>query len=167
MDRWSLRCARITQRSADAQAAPRRRHQLAMAAAALGLLAGCWHADPFPMDQVSGVVKYEDGSLIPAERLVIRFEPLAAPKDERTHPKAATSVVNPEDGTFGELSTFRYGDGVVRGRHKVLLAAVSAEPSATREGGAPLVPLAYRELSTTPLKVDSGDAPFEFLIPKQ
>jgi hypothetical protein len=137
---------------------------LAVVATVSGSISGCGRAHPFDMEQVSGVVTYDDGSLIPAERIVIRFEPLSEAASEQVHPKAATSVVDPADGSFGKLSTFRYGDGVVSGRHKVLLVAVSG--GGTGANPKPLVPPEYGDPDKTPLEVDTSDSPFKIVVPK-
>jgi hypothetical protein len=129
-----------------------------------GSISGCGREHPFDMEQVSGVVTYDDGSLIPGERIVIRFEPLSEAASEQVHPKAATSVVDPADGSFGKLSTFRYGDGVVGGRHKVLLVAVAGGGAGANQK--PLIPSEYGELDKTPLEVDTADSPFKFVIPR-
>jgi hypothetical protein len=129
-----------------------------------GSISGCGRTHPFDMEQVSGVVTYEDGSLIPAERIVIRFEPLSEAVSEQVHPKAATSVVDPADGSFGKLSTFRYGDGVVSGRHRVLLVAVAGGGADANQK--PLIPPEYGDPDKTPLEVDTADSPFKFSIPK-
>jgi hypothetical protein len=129
-----------------------------------GLISGCGRTHPFDMEKVSGTVTYEDGSLIPADRIVIRFEPLSAAASEQVHPKAATAVVDTANGRFGELSTFRFGDGVVSGRHKVLLVAVSS--GGTGASKKPLIPTEYGDLGKTPLEVDTADSPFQFSIPK-
>ena len=39
------------------------------------LLAGCGNEEPFDYVKVSGRVTYEDGSLIPAEHLMLEFVP--------------------------------------------------------------------------------------------
>jgi hypothetical protein len=102
-----------------------------------GSISGCGREHPFDMEQVSG---------------------------EQVHPKAATSVVDPADGSFGKLSTFRYGDGVVGGRHKVLLVAVAGGGAGANQK--PLIPSEYGELDKTPLEVDTADSPFKFVIPR-
>jgi hypothetical protein len=137
---------------------------LAVVAMVIGSVSGCGRAHPFEMVQVSGVVTYEDGSPIPADRIVIRFEPLSTVVGERVHPKAATSIVDPTDGSFGELTTFRYGDGVVSGRHKVLLVAVPGRGAGAKQK--PLIPPEYGILDKTPLEVDTADSPFKLIVPK-
>jgi hypothetical protein len=138
--------------------------RITLLAMVIGSVSGCGREHPFDMVQVSGVVTYGDGSVIPAERIVIRFEPLSEAVSEREHPKAATSVVEPADGSFGELSTFSYGDGVVSGRHKVLLVAVSGGGGAGANQQH-LIPPEYGDVNKTPLEVDTADSPFKFIVP--
>jgi hypothetical protein len=118
------------------------------------------------MDQVSGTVRYEDGSLIPSKSIIVRFEPLASPLDEKTHAKAGNAQVDPADGSFESVTTYKYGDGIVRGRHKVLFSERAAAPGAAQAATKKLVPEEYRDSATTPLEIDSGDSPFEFKISK-
>lgn len=117
------------------------------------------------MQPVSGTVRYEDGSLIPSESIIIRFEPLTPPLDDKTHPRPGKAMVNPTDGSFESVTTYRYGDGIVRGRHKVLISERTSA-SATQDGPSkPLIPEEYRDPDRTPLEVDARDAPFDFKIP--
>jgi hypothetical protein len=116
------------------------------------------------MDQVEGSVRYDDGSLIPSQAILIRFEPLTPPLSERVHPKAGMAKVDPVDGTFRDVTTFKFGDGIVRGRHKVLLSERSA--TVAEDDPKALIPSEYRNPQSTPLEVDSQESPFEFKIPK-
>jgi len=128
--------------------------------AALGFLmflgsavAGC-SREPFPLVRVEGQVTYEDGELIPAETLMVRFVPLAKPRDSKTHARPGTTFVE-KDGTFHRVTTHKANDGIVRGRHKVLIQA-----TATRE----LVPAKYLRMEETPLEVDTADSPFHLKV---
>ena len=129
-------------------------------------MVGCGAGDPFPMEQISGTVRYEDGSLIPSKSIIVRFEPLASPLNEKTHPRPGNAQVNPADGSFHTVTTYKYGDGIVRGRHKVLISERAATLGAEDAPVKMLVPEAYRDSATTPLEIDSGDSPFEFKIAK-
>ncbi len=127
-------------------------------ASALLLLAllcstGCNDASPYPLVSISGQVTYDDGSPIPADSITVIFDPQVAPLDAQTHPKPATAEVNVADGTFDVVSTFHYGDGVIRGPHKIRVISYDAQQQVTDA-----VPAEYRSPETTPLKaeIDAG-----------
>ncbi len=130
-------------------------------AAWLLFLLGCGDGAPFAQVNVSGKVTYEDGSLIPAERLVITFVPQTPAKDAKTHPRPGRAEVNVADGTFDTVTTNTYGDGVVSGKHKVLVEAQTAVGTPSGE-----VPAEYADGGKTPLIVDTADAPWEIRIGK-
>lgn len=120
----------------------------------LALLAGCG-PDPMPFNlvPVHGKVVYDDGSLIKTGSMTVTFNPIdAAPVGKMTPPGAQASV-NVEDGTFSEVTTRRPGDGVLLGRHKVVV--ISFNP---RADGRPVVsnavPAKYRKAASTPLEIE-------------
>lgn len=121
------------------------------------MLAGCGSGDPFNYVQVSGKVTFEDGSLIPADPLVLTFYPQSAPLDEKTHPRMGTAVVDKATGTFSSATSHKAGDGLVRGKHKVTLPS-SASPL--------VVSAEYTDPATTPLEVDTADLPFKLQVRK-
>lgn len=128
---------------------------------ALAPFAGCG-GNPFSQVQVSGKVLYEDGTVIPAASLKLWFESQATAKDGgRAHPRPASAPVNPSDGSFSSATTLKYGDGLVRGKHKVSLDLVPLE-----NGPARPIPDEYRQAATTPLVVDTAKLPLEIRIPK-
>lgn len=122
---------------------------------------GCSDASPYDLVKASGTVKYEDGSLIPAETIMLKFEPQAAALDSRTHPRKAYGTVNVADGTFDTLTTHKYGDGIVSGRHKVLVIPMTKDQKVTN-----LVPNEYRNAEATPIEVDTDQQPMEIRIKK-
>jgi hypothetical protein len=128
--------------------------------------AGCGSGTAFPMDRVEGRVRYEGGSLVPSPSIIVRFEPLRPPIDAKTHPKAGMAKVDPRDGSFKQVTTYKFGDGIVRGRHKVLLSDGTAAAGPEDDADKSLIPQEYRDGATTPLEVDSRDSPFTFEIPK-
>ncbi|MCA9266853.1 MAG: hypothetical protein KDA41_00205, partial [Planctomycetales bacterium] len=73
-------------------------------------LAGC-SREPFAYVPASGSVTYEDGSLIPAERIVVTFIPQVDETNEKIHPPSAVAEVNTADGTFDVVTSHRHGDG--------------------------------------------------------
>lgn len=123
--------------------------------------AGCGSGNPFPQDQVNGWVTYSDGTLIPAEMIILKFEPLAEPIDAKTFPPAGMGYVNVKDGSFDVVTSYRYGDGLVRGKHRVLVVATDASGGVTN-----LVPPEYTDSKLTPLMIDTVDAPFNLRVRK-
>ena len=119
---------------------------------------GCGSGTPYPKVIVSGSVLYEDGTQIPAESIMIRFDSREPKIDAKTHPRPGMATTGP-DGTFDVVTTNKYADGIIRGKHKVQL-------SATDEQGKRLIPAVYSSFETTPIEVDSSEAPFEFLVPR-
>jgi hypothetical protein len=127
------------------------------AALALAAVSGCGGSNPYPVEKVSGKITYEDGSLIPANRLRLIFCSQAATVDPKTPPHKGEAEVNPKTGEFGSVSTFGFRDGIIRGEHKVFVEAVGARK---------LVPDKYASERTTPLKVNSSESPFTLKVPK-
>jgi hypothetical protein len=88
-----------------------------VAACLLLTASGCGSNDPFHYVRVSGKVTYEDGSLIPAEGIVLRFYPQQGSLDAKTHPRPGMSVVEPATGEFHAATSHRLNDGLVSGKH--------------------------------------------------
>ena len=89
------------------------------------LLAGCGTSNPFESVPVSGKVTYEDGSPAPVSKMF--FKCLEAPKDGM-YPRLASVPVQ-SDGTFENVTTYKFGDGLVIGKHKVSLVGDSKQNS--------------------------------------
>lgn len=85
--------------------------------ASLLLMGGC-SKSPLDLVQVTGTVKYADGTAPVAEYRLIRFEPIADAAGHRS-PRAASAEVRP-DGTF-QAMTLRPGDGMMAGDYKIVL----------------------------------------------
>lgn len=113
------------------------------------LLAGCGGSEPFKLVPVSGKVTYEDGSLIPAKRIVVIFAPQVEAAGSKTHPRQGQAEVNVADGTFSYATTRLAGDGATVGPNKVLVTSYDDRENPTNH-----VPAIYRSPETTPLKVD-------------
>lgn len=136
-------------------------HYLVLMSLALWSVAGCGSKSPFEQVQVSGTLAYEDGTLIPAEMIILKFEPLAPPLDDKTFPPAGMSYVNVSNGKFDVVTSYKYADGLVRGEHRVLVAASSASGESTS-----LVPPEYLDSERTPLLIDTADSPLNLRVRK-
>lgn len=121
--------------------------------AMIGLLAvaGCGSSEPFSQVPITGTVTYEDGSLIPAEQIRVTFYPQAQPKDAKTHPRPGTASVNVADGSFKEVTSHKFNDGVVAGLQKVTVQTFDSADMPTD-----LLPAEYNDVHTTPLTYDTA-----------
>ena len=120
---------------------------------------GCSDATPYSVVPVTGSVRYDDGSLIPAQQIMLTFDPMAAPVDPKTHPRKGIGYVNTQSGAIEPVTTYKYGDGVTAGKHKLLVIA-------TDGGNNLLVPKDYTSAHTTPLVVDTSEVPLDIKVPK-
>jgi hypothetical protein len=125
---------------------------------AFAVLAGC-NKEPFSQVRASGKVVYEDGTPIPVDKLMLKFYPEAGPKDAKTYPRPGSAIVDKATGSFDAVTTHKYGDGLVAGKHKVTLWSPSGVPKSA-------VPPEYCNLDRTPLEVDTANVPFELKIKK-
>lgn len=123
------------------------------------LLAGCSESTPYGVVPVSGKIVYEDGSVIPAEEMILSFRSMEPPLDPKTHPRTGMCRVNIADGTFDSVTTYAHADGAIRGKHKVSVAYRGGD-------GKKVIPKEYTSELTTPLVVDTNDAPLTLSIPK-
>ena len=139
----------------------------AISALAVAFLAGCGSDMPFELLPVHGKVTFDDGSTIKAEQIVVAFAPAGTTTGPITAPRG-TAQVNVGDGTFAAATTRRRDDGVVAGRHKVVVASFKKGPH-----GSPVpsdvIPTKYKNESTTPLEVeiDTADQFIEIKVTKK
>jgi hypothetical protein len=138
-----------------------RRHSLLAIGTLSAVITGCGGTgSPFDSVPVSGKITYEDGSLIPAQGIKVYFHCLEPPINGM-HPRPATVGVG-TDGTFNDVTTYKYADGLVIGKHKVSLVCL--------EGGklTPKIPKEYAVPATTPLRIEITEAgqTLEIKIPK-
>jgi len=119
---------------------------------------GCRKA-PYSCDKVSGKVSYEDGSLIPAERIRVIFVSQRPPLDPKTAPRNGAADADVKTGEFVSATTFARGDGIIAGEHKVVIQCI-------REGilAQDLVADEFTDPARTPLVARSGDSPFDFRV---
>jgi hypothetical protein len=147
-------------RSAVSQVHPRSRLWFGgVLSCGLFFVAGCGSGEPFDYIPVSGTVAYEDGTPIPASGLQLRFDSLDAKPVGEFHPLPGKAIVD-SSGAFAQVTTHKFGDGLVPGKHKVSFAY------ATDAKGKLLVPEEYTHPSTTPLVVDTDQLPLEIKAPR-
>lgn len=121
-------------------------------------LVGCGKG-PYGTTKISGTITYDDGSLIPAERIEIRFISQEPPLDGKTYPRIGYAEVNEADGTFDEVSTYAFADGIIKGKHKVAAMSLDAKNEPT-----PAIPEPFRSPDTSGIEIESSQAPFKLLI---
>jgi hypothetical protein len=121
------------------------------------LAAGCTR-NPYPLDQVSGTIRYPEGETIPFHRLVVTLTPLVDAVDAKTQARPAQVDVRP-DGSFEVATTIRYGDGAIRGCHKVTIIALDKQEAPSK-----IILDKYASVETTPLEVDTRQAPWEIVV---
>ena len=127
--------------------------------AALLFCIGCGSNGPFHYVAVQGTLSYEDGYPIPAGGIQLKFTAQDAPDVAGAFPRPAIAHVDAQ-GRFDCATSYKYGDGLVPGKHKVAILYAKDKESK------PLVPKEYTRLTTTPIVVDTADAPFEIKVPK-
>ena len=54
-----------------------------------------------------------------------------------------------------------YGDGLIRGKHKVFVVSVD-----NKDQQLPVVPFPYNSGQDTPIEIDTNDSPLRILIPR-
>jgi hypothetical protein len=116
-------------------------------------ISGCGASVPFSIVPVHGKVAYEDGSLIPADSMLITFNPIRSGEKGKIVPPGGQTQVNVQDGTFSAVSSHRANDGVAIGRHKVVVVSFKKGPNGNSVPSE-AVPAVYRNESSTPLEID-------------
>lgn len=130
---------------------------LSLLCVAIAACAGC-SREPFEFVQASGRLTYDDGSPLPTEGgLRIIFAPTTPPINGEIYPPRGTAYPD-ENGNFASVSTSRPG-GMVRGEQKVAILYQDADSKR-------FVPKEYTSPKTTPLVVNTDDAPFEIKVPR-
>ena len=124
-------------------------------------LLGCGVRDPFTYVPVSGTLTYEDGTLLPVDNVTLMFYPQSPPKNMKTHPRPGLAYIDKATGRFEKATSHKPGDGLVRGKHKVTVVDIFLAPLPPE-----VVPPEYANPATTPLEVDTADAPFHIKIRK-
>jgi hypothetical protein len=134
----------------------------------LASISGCGSKVPFAIVPVHGKVVYEDGSLIPADSILITFNPIHQGEKSKVVAPGGQTTVNVQDGTFSSVSSHRANDGVALGRHKVVVVSFKKGADGKTAPSA-AVPAVYRSESSTPLEIDvtSSDQFLDLKISKK
>ena len=111
---------------------------------------GCGSSKPFDYVKVEGQLTYDDGEAVPADGIVLEFVTLDVGPNEQFHPRPGSSKLD-DKGQFTCATSYKYGDGLVPGRHRV--AIYYAKDSE----GKLLVPKDYTHIASTPLIIDTAD----------
>lgn len=119
---------------------------------------GCGSGSPFKYVAVSGKATYEDGTPIPGGCRLMFTAQDAAPVGN-AYPRTGIASVD-GNGAFDCVTSYKYGDGLVPGKHKVVVQA------ANERDGKLVVPKEYASLETTPLIIDTANSPLEIKVPK-
>jgi hypothetical protein len=128
--------------------------RLCLALILCGQLMGCDStSSPFEYVPVSGKVTYEDGTPLKAN-FRLQFKSLDQSAIGSAHPRPALANVD-ADGRFENVTSYKYGDGLVPGKHQV--AIFDADK---------LVPSEYTNVNLSPLVVDTAEIPFDIKVPK-
>ncbi|QDT00938.1 hypothetical protein [Adhaeretor mobilis] len=127
--------------------------------ASSSLLMGCGDSDTaYDIVPVEGKVTFVDGSPIPGA--FVQFVPQTPPVDAKTVPRPGIAGLA-EDGTIEQVTTYDYGDGLVQGKHKVIVSSKTGGGQRTNA-----VDPKYSSASSTPLVVDTADMPFDIKVEK-
>jgi len=106
-------------------------------------------------------VTYDDGSLIPADRIRLMFLSQAPPVDPKVSPRAGAALVDVKTGGFDSAQTYVAKDGIIAGEHKVVIQCFSGNQMRMD-----LVPAEYGDPKKTPLTVQTSQSPFELKVRK-
>lgn len=122
-------------------------------------LSGCGSSGPYDYVPVSGTITYEDGSKIPLAGARLLFFPQDAPEIGSAVPRQAMANLDAEGG-FDCATSYKYGDGLIPGKHKVV---IQANPLVA---GKLIFPKACNNESETPLVIDTADTPLAIKVPQ-
>ncbi len=125
----------------------------------VSIFPGCGSPGPFSYVPVEGILTYEDGSSVPKSGIQLKFIALDAPDMENAKPRPAIAHLDSE-GRFDLVTSYKYGDGLVPGRHKVAILY------AKKKDGELLVPRDYTSTVKTPLVISTDDLPLQIKVPK-
>jgi hypothetical protein len=131
----------------------------------LASISGCGSKVPFSIVPVHGKIAYEDGSLIPADSILVTFYPILDGEKHKNVPPGGRTNVNVQDGTFSAVSSYRNEDGLSIGRHKVMVTSYKKGSQTPTNA----VPTIYGKETTTPLEIEvtSNDQLLDLKIAKK
>ena len=114
------------------------------------VLGGCGGSEPFALVPVTGKIAYEDGSLIPGDRVVVCFIPVVRPTHGKDVFSGSQGELDVKTGAIVGVTTHKYADGTMLGQYKITVAAVKYGQNGVQTFTA-AVPEPYRRFETTPL----------------
>ena len=124
------------------------------------LIVGCSDSQsPFAYVPVSGQVTYEDGTPIGKGNMRIQFSSVDQSPIAESFPRPGLTTID-QNGHFDSATSYKYGDGLVPGKHKVAIL------DALDESGKLLVPKEYTNVKSSPLLVSTDELPLEIKVPK-
>jgi hypothetical protein len=123
------------------------------------VLSGCGSSGPYDYVPVSGTITYEDGSPIPLGGARLLFFPQEMPEAGAAVPRQAMANLD-ANGAFDCATSYKYGDGLIPGKHKVVIQGNSMVD------GKQIFPKAFNSESETPLVIDTADTPLVIKVPK-
>lgn len=115
--------------------------------------------DPFRYVRVSGKVCYEDGAPITGKSLVLTFVPVETVSSDKKFARPGLAIVDANSGEFQSATTLKPNDGIVFGRHRVVLSTSDRQPLPDD-----VVPAIYKNQARSPLEVDTRNQPFDIRI---
>lgn len=119
---------------------------------------GCGPSNAYRTVKVEGTVTFEDGSS--TQGLQLMFYPQTAPIDPKTHPRPGIANLD-ANGAIVQVTTYDLGDGVIPGKHKVVVRSDGSGKASTRN-----IPKEYRSAKNTPIEIDTADIPLSISIAK-
>ncbi|MEO2049243.1 MAG: hypothetical protein ABGX16_22010 [Pirellulales bacterium] len=90
----------------------------------------------------------------------LQFVPQTPPLDKKTYPRPGVAEVA-GDGTIELVTTYNFADGIVPGKHKVIVKSQNGAGMRTSA-----IAAKYGSARTTPLVVDTAEVPFQIKIKK-
>ncbi len=127
-------------------------------------LPGCGSGEPFSYVPASGKITYDDGTPIAAPSVRLTFIAQNPPSagDEKIFARPATVNADPKTGEFSDITSHKYADGLLPGKHKVIVTPQD-EKNRPLDG---VVAPEYRDIKSTPIVVDTANQPFVIKVKK-
>ena len=106
-------------------------------------------------------MSYTDGTPIPAKLKLIFIAVNPPTVDQTTQARPAGAITN-TDGTFDVVTCHTYDDGLIPGKHKVVLTVAAGRGG---DSGTNLF-AEYSDPNKTPIEVDTANLPMEIKVKK-